>query len=107
MLDPFYNAAGVFAFRPDIARLYSKALRAVGGTLTFHAAAVREREHFRHTPRTMRARSVGSTLLLKGLETDERGASRRSKAGRFQRYNANGSHLEAPKVGHRHIATSC
>lgn len=70
MLDAFCSAAGVFAFRPDIARLCSKALRAVSGTLTFHASAVRERERFRHTPRTMRARSVGSTLLLKGLEAD-------------------------------------
>lgn len=70
MLDAFHNATGVFAFRPDIARLCSKALREVSGTLTFHAAAVRERERFRHTPRAMRARSVGSTLLLKGLEAD-------------------------------------
>lgn len=39
-------------------------------TLSFHAAAVRERERYRHMPRKMRARSVGSTLLLKGLEAD-------------------------------------
>lgn len=70
MLDAFYDTAGVFAFRPDILRLCSKALRAVTGAVTFHAAAVRERERFRHMPRTMRPRSVGSTLLLKGLEAD-------------------------------------
>lgn len=70
MLDAFYDTAGVFAFRPDIMRLCSKALRAVNETVTFHAAAMRERERFRHMPRTMRPRSVGSTLLLKGLEAD-------------------------------------
>lgn len=70
MLDAFYDTAGVFSFRPDITRLCSKALRAVNGAVTFHAAAVRERERFRHTPRTMRQKSVGSTLLLKGLEAD-------------------------------------
>jgi DNA helicase-2/ATP-dependent DNA helicase PcrA len=70
MLDTFNHTAGVFAFRPDIIRLCSKALRAVNGAVTFHAAAMRERERFRHMPRTMRPRSVGSTLLLKGLEAD-------------------------------------
>lgn len=70
MLDAFYDTADVFAFRPDIMRLCSKALRAVNETVTFHAAAMRERERFRHLPRTMRPRSVGSTLLLKGLEAD-------------------------------------
>lgn len=70
MLDAFYGAAGVFAFRPDIVRLCSKALRAVNGSMTFYAAAVLERERFRHMPRTTRPRSVGSTLLLKGLEAD-------------------------------------
>ena len=70
MLDAFYQTAGIFAFRPDITRLCSQALRAVNGNVTFHSAAVRERERFRHTPRTTRPRSVGSTLLLKGLESD-------------------------------------
>jgi DNA helicase-2/ATP-dependent DNA helicase PcrA len=70
MLDAFCDTVGVFAFRPDIMRLCSKALRAVNETVTFHAAAIRERERFRHLPRTMRPRSVGSTLLLKGLEAD-------------------------------------
>ncbi|MGN3708664.1 AAA family ATPase [Achromobacter xylosoxidans] len=70
MLDAFVGAPGVFAFRPDVVRLCSKALRAVSGTSTFYSAALRERERFRHMPRTMRPRSVGSTLLLKGLEAD-------------------------------------
>jgi len=70
MLDDFHCSTGVFAFRPDIVRLCAKALRTVNETLSFHAAAVRERERYRHMPRTMRARSVGSTLLLKGLEAD-------------------------------------
>lgn len=70
MLDALQDASGVFAFRPDIVRLCSKALRAVSESVTFHAAAVRERERFRHLPRIMRTKSVGSTLLLKGLEAD-------------------------------------
>lgn len=70
VLDAFCGISGVFAFRPDVVRLCSKALRAVSGSLTFHAAAMRERERFRHMPRTVRPRSVGSTLLLKGLEAD-------------------------------------
>jgi DNA helicase-2/ATP-dependent DNA helicase PcrA len=70
MLDAFSRTAGIFAFRPDILQLCLKALRAVNGAVTFHAAAVRERERFRHMPRTVRPRSVGSTLLLKGLEAD-------------------------------------
>ncbi|PTQ66736.1 UvrD-helicase domain-containing protein [Pseudomonas sp. GV071] len=70
MLDAFQKAAGVFAFRPDIVRLCSRALRAVSGTFTFQEAVVRERERFRHMPRTMNSKSVGSTLLLKGLEAD-------------------------------------
>ena len=70
MLDSFGQARGVFAFRPDIVRLCSKALRAVNGKTTLREAALRERERFRHMPRIMRPRSVGSTLLLKGLEAD-------------------------------------
>lgn len=70
MLDAFYNTAGIFAFRPDIMRLCIKALRAASDAVSFHAAAMRERERFRHMPRMMRPRSVGSTLLLKGLEAD-------------------------------------
>lgn len=70
MLDAFCGTAGVFAFRPDIMRLCSKALRAVSEATSFHSAVMRERERFRHMPRTMRPRSVGSTLLLKGLEAD-------------------------------------
>lgn len=70
MLDAFQSSAGVFAFRPDIVRLCAKALRATNENLTFHAAALIERERFRHAPRITRAKSVGSTLLLKGLEAD-------------------------------------
>lgn len=70
MLDLFNGATGIFAFRPDILRLCLRALRATGGGLTFHAAALRERERFRHLPRALWNKSVGSTLLLKGLEAD-------------------------------------
>ena len=40
------------------------------GSTTFHEAAERERERCRHTGRSVARRSVGSTLLLKGLEAD-------------------------------------
>ncbi|WP_122518710.1 UvrD-helicase domain-containing protein [Pseudomonas viridiflava] len=70
MLDAFNDTAGVFAFRPDVMRLCSKALRMVTEAVTFQAAAMTARERFRHAPRKMRPRSVGSTLLLKGLEAD-------------------------------------
>lgn len=70
MLDGFARAAGIFAFRPDIVSLCSKALRAVNGALPLHAAAIRERERYRQMPRAIRQKAVGSTLLLKGLEAD-------------------------------------
>ncbi|MFD4837285.1 UvrD-helicase domain-containing protein [Achromobacter sp. NPDC058515] len=70
MLDALQRISGVFAFRPDVARLCSKALRTVSDTVDFPTAALRERERFRHMPRALRAKSVGSTLLLKGLEAD-------------------------------------
>lgn len=37
---------------------------------TFHVSALRERERFRMSGRTLPTRAVGSTLLLKGLEAD-------------------------------------
>lgn len=70
MLDSFGRVHGVFAFRPDVVGLCSKALRATTAETKLREAALRERERFRHIPRTIRFRSVGSTLLLKGLEAD-------------------------------------
>ena len=58
-------------FRPEILRCLKSSLRtvAVGGT-TLYDAVVRARERNRHLSRTVARRSVGSTLLLKGLEAD-------------------------------------
>lgn len=54
------------AYRSCVAALES----AHQGKLTFYDAVVRARERNRHLSRTVRGRSVGSTLLLKGLESD-------------------------------------
>ncbi|MBB2777197.1 UNVERIFIED_ORG: DNA helicase IV [Comamonas terrigena] len=43
---------------------------AARGTCTLHAAALQARERQRHMSRPVSRRSVGSTLLLKGLEAD-------------------------------------
>jgi hypothetical protein len=45
-------------------------MQAVGGASDFLAAAIRARERNRHLGRPIARRSVGSTLLLKGLEAD-------------------------------------
>lgn len=70
LLEKFCKSPEIYIYRPDVARLCIKALRAASAGLTFQAAAIRERERFRHIGRTMPARAVGSTLLLKGLESD-------------------------------------
>jgi hypothetical protein len=43
---------------------------ASSGQVDFLAAALREREKYRHLGRSLPRRAVGNTLLLKGLETD-------------------------------------
>ncbi|PKB13811.1 AAA family ATPase [Janthinobacterium sp. 64] len=70
LLEKFGKSPEIYIYRPDVARLCIKALRAANTGLTFQAAAIRERERFRHIGRTMPNRAVGSTLLLKGLESD-------------------------------------
>lgn len=70
LFEKFCKSSEIYIYRPDVARLCIKALRAAGLGLTFPAAAIRERERFRHIGRTMPTRAVGSTLLLKGLESD-------------------------------------
>ena len=42
----------------------------VGGAADFLSAAIQARERNRHLARPIARRSVGSTLLLKGLEAD-------------------------------------
>jgi hypothetical protein len=57
--------------RPAVYFAAERALRASDGSVgAFLANAVREREKFRMTGRSLPARAVGSTLLLKGLEAD-------------------------------------
>lgn len=63
---------GVRPHRPAVLRACIKALQQCDGTEgnTFHDAAVRIREQNRLVGRPLAKRSVGSTLLLKGLEAD-------------------------------------
>lgn len=70
LLEKFCKSSEIYTYRPDVARICIKALRAASAGLTFQAAAIRERERFRHMGRTTPNRAVGSTLLLKGLESD-------------------------------------
>ncbi|GGC93597.1 hypothetical protein GCM10011396_46140 [Undibacterium terreum] len=63
--------AHVRVYRPDILRSCMNAMQmASDGSCTFQQAAQRERERCRHIGRGTARRSVGSTLLLKGLEAD-------------------------------------
>lgn len=64
--------AGVRAHRPTILRAALKALQQcpTGGRAEFQAAATRMREEGRLIGRPLARRTVGSTLLLKGLEAD-------------------------------------
>lgn len=63
--------ANVRAYRPEVLRSCMAAMQAASdGSSTFEAATIREREKNRHLGRPLSRRSVGSTLLLKGLEAD-------------------------------------
>lgn len=64
--------SGVTSHRPAVLRACIKALQLCANTddLTFYAAAVRLREQNRLVGRPLPKRSVGSTLLLKGLEAE-------------------------------------
>ncbi|MCL4667849.1 UvrD-helicase domain-containing protein [Burkholderia pseudomallei] len=62
---------GTRVYRPEILRCCFSAMQtAIGNGSTFHAAAIQTREHNRYKGRPLGRRSVGSTLLLKGLEAD-------------------------------------
>lgn len=70
-LTQLREGAHVRLYRPDIYRSAIVAMQAAsGGQITFHLAALREREKYRHLGRSLPRRAVGSTLLLKGLEAD-------------------------------------
>ena len=63
---------GVTAHRPAVLRACIKALELCDGpeALSFHEAAIRMRERNRLMGRPLPRRAVGSTLLLKGLESE-------------------------------------
>lgn len=62
---------GTRVYRPEILRCCFSAMQtAIGNGSTFHSAAIQAREHNRYKGRPLGRRSVGSTLLLKGLEAD-------------------------------------
>ena len=64
--------AGVRTHRPAVLRACIRALQLCHGTegLSLHDAAIRMREQNRLVGRPLPRRAVGSTLLLKGLESD-------------------------------------
>lgn len=72
ILDAMSSSGDRIPHRPVILRACIRALRNCDGSAanTFKDAALRERETNRTLVRPIRGRSVGSTLLLKGLEAD-------------------------------------
>jgi hypothetical protein len=70
-LQTFEDAAGVRVFRPEALRVCQAALEtSVRTSCSFPQAVALARERNRHIGRSAIGRSVGSTLLLKGLEAD-------------------------------------
>jgi hypothetical protein len=63
--------SGVSAFRTEVLRNMLKALNACSSAEDFHEMVVRAREERRFNSRVLGRRSVGSTLLVKGLEADQ------------------------------------
>lgn len=71
VLNAFSDQPGSRVYRPDVLHGCRAAMQdAVGGATDLLSAAVRARERNRHRGRPVARRSVGSTLLLKGLEAD-------------------------------------
>jgi DNA helicase-2/ATP-dependent DNA helicase PcrA len=71
LLGALRDQPDVRVYRPEILRHCKKALSlASEGSITFEDATVSIREQNRYVGRPMSRRSVGSTLLLKGLEAD-------------------------------------
>jgi hypothetical protein len=64
-------APSVRVFRPEVLRVFEFALEAAAsGQMSLYDAVVNARERSRHLAKSPGRRSVGSTLLLKGLEAD-------------------------------------
>lgn len=71
VLNALADQPGARVFRAEVLHCCRSAMQAVsGGELDFLNAATQTRERNRHLGRPMARRSVGSTLLLKGLEAD-------------------------------------
>jgi hypothetical protein len=71
LLQSLSEQPGARVYRPEVLRCCRTAMSmAANGAITLHAAAVQVRERNRHLGRPVSRRSVGSTLLLKGLEAD-------------------------------------
>lgn len=70
LLQSLARQHGVRVYRPDVLHCCISALMSAGDEGGFIGAAMRARERNRHLGRPLGRRSVGSTLLLKGLEAD-------------------------------------
>ncbi|MEX6503368.1 UvrD-helicase domain-containing protein [Pseudomonas zhanjiangensis] len=71
VLNVLADQPGSRVFRPEVLHCCRSAMQAVaGGAPDFLTAAIQARERNRHLARPIARRSVGSTLLLKGLEAD-------------------------------------
>ncbi|UNP30073.1 ATP-binding domain-containing protein [Lysobacter gummosus] len=71
LVNALTDHAGTRVYRPEILYCCRSAMQAViNGGQDFLSAALRARERNRHVGHPLPRRSVGSTLLLKGLEAD-------------------------------------
>lgn len=71
LLDVLSSQYKAQIYRPEMYRFLRRALTlAAAGAHTLHEAVLVEREKYRHVGRPLARKSVGSTLLVKGLEAD-------------------------------------
>ncbi|MDO3617952.1 UvrD-helicase domain-containing protein [Ralstonia pseudosolanacearum] len=70
LLQALADQHGARVYRPEVLHCCISALRSAGDEGGLIGAAMRVRERNRHMGRPLGRRSVGSTLLLKGLEAD-------------------------------------
>lgn len=71
LLDALEEGPDVRVYRYEVLKVLKSALRLAGsGSCTFYEATVQARERNRHLSRRLGKVTVGSTLLLKGLEAD-------------------------------------
>ncbi len=71
LLSALSNQSGVSAFRGEVFRNLLKALHSSESADDFYEMVLRAREERRFHSRALGRRSVGSTLLVKGLEADQ------------------------------------